>query len=242
VSLPLTPSGGTPSLRRGALAAAAIAFSIGTLSACGAGTQAQTLQVKPDNAATAVGDIAIQNATIITQPDRQSTGPAVVTGTLFNNGTTAQTLDSITVAGTGKEAEIKPAKGSGPLTIPAGGSVILGGKGNASAVLPSSREAVQDGNAQQVTFTFSETGDVKLRAFVVPAESFFTEWGPSEVPAAGGTATGKPSGSATASPSESAAGHTEAGTGTEAGAGTGAETGAGATDEASSSASYSAGY
>jgi hypothetical protein len=214
-------------------------FSIGALSACGAGNNAQSLEIKPDNAATAVGDIKIQNATIITQPDLKSTGPAVVTGKLFNNGTTAQTLESITVVGTNKKAELKPAKGSGPLTIPAGGSVILGGKGNASAVLPSSREAVQDGNAQQVTFTFSETGDIKLRAFVVPAESFFTEWGPSEKPAAGGEASqsataGTPSGAASASPSEAASPEAEAGSG--------AETGAGAADEASSSASHSAGH
>ena len=40
------------SLRRGALAAAAIVFSIASLAACGAGNDAQTLEVKPDNAAT----------------------------------------------------------------------------------------------------------------------------------------------------------------------------------------------
>jgi copper(I)-binding protein len=216
VSLPLTPSGGTPSLRRGALAATAIAISIGALTACGAGNDAQTLQVKPDNAATTVGDIKVQNATIITQPDLQSTGPAVVTGTLFNNGTTAQTLESIRVAGTNKRAQIKPAKGSGPLTIPAGGSVILGGKGNASAVLPSSREAVQDGNAQQVTFTFSKTGDVKLRAFVVPAEHFFTKWGPTELPKPAASASRSASPAARASASVAASGEAvtgEAGTG-----------------------------
>ncbi|MER5183589.1 DUF461 domain-containing protein [Streptomyces sp. NPDC002896] len=235
MSLPLTPSGGIPSLRRGVLAAAAVVLSISALSACAAGNNAQTLEVKPDNAATAVGDIKIQNATIITQPDLQSTGPAVVTGTLFNNGTTAQTLESITVVGTNKKAEIKPAKGSGPLTIPAGGSVILGGKGNASAVLPSSREAVQDGNAQQVAFTFSETGDVKLRAFVVPAEHFFTEWGPSEKPS---PTAGTPS--PTASPTKAGSGEAAAGSSAE--AGTGAETGTGASDEASSSASHSSGH
>ncbi|MBA2947252.1 DUF461 domain-containing protein [Streptomyces himalayensis] len=232
MSLPLTPSGGTPSLRRGVLAAAAVVFSIGALSACGAGNNAQTLEIKPDNAATAVGDIKIQNATIITQPDLKSTGPAVVTGKVFNNGTTAQTLESITVVGTNKKAELKPAKGSGPLTIPAGGSVILGGKGNASAVLPSSREAVQDGNAQQVTFTFSETGDIKLRAFVVPAESFFTEWGPSDAPTPSPTKTASPA--AGASASEAASGEAEAGSGTEAGTG--------ATAEASSSTSHSSGH
>lgn len=130
------------SLRRGALAAAAITFSIAALSACAAGNNAQTLEIKPDNAATSVGDIKIQNAIVITQPDLESTGPAAISATLFNSGSSAQTLDSIKVDGTSKGAVLKPAKG-GSLTIPAGGSLIIGGKDNAAAVLPSSREAVQ---------------------------------------------------------------------------------------------------
>ncbi|MDU0254681.1 DUF461 domain-containing protein [Streptomyces sp. PU10] len=175
------------SLRRGALAAAAIAFSIASLAACGAGHNAQTLEIKPDHAATTVGDIDVQNAVVITQPDLESTGPAVVAVTLFNNGRSDQTLESVTVPGTGKSAELKPAKGKkGDLVVPAGGRLILGGEGNAAAVLPSSREALQDGNAQKITFTFSKTGEVSLRALVVPAESYFTEWGPSDVPSAPG--------------------------------------------------------
>ncbi|MGY0068189.1 DUF461 domain-containing protein [Streptomyces sp. QTS137] len=171
------------SLRRGAIAAAALAFSIAPLSACAAGNNAQSLQIQPDNAATTVGVIKVQNAIVVTQPDRESTGPAVVSATLFNEGRTDQTLESVTLPGTGKTAELSPAEG-GSLTVPAGGRLILGGAGNASAVLSSSREAVQDGNAQPVTFTFSETGDVSLRALVYPAEGFFSDWGPSDVPTA----------------------------------------------------------
>ncbi|MFC8216163.1 DUF461 domain-containing protein, partial [Streptomyces sp. NPDC057296] len=125
------------SLRRGALAAAAIAFSIASLAACGAGHNAQSLEIKPDNAATTVGDIQIQNAVVITQPDLESTGPAVVSATLFNNGRSDQTLESITVAGTDKTAELKPAEGQkGGLTVPAGGRLVVGGEDNAAAVLP----------------------------------------------------------------------------------------------------------
>ncbi|MFZ3569057.1 DUF461 domain-containing protein [Streptomyces sp. BH097] len=212
------------SLRRGSLAAAAIAFSIASLAACGAGNNAQTLEVKPDNAATSVGDIKIQNATVVTQPDRESKGPAVVTGTLFNNGSTAQTLDAITVDGVGKSAKLTDAKGASKITVPAGGSVVLGGKGNASAELPNSRTAVLDGNAQPITFSFSKAGDVKLKAFVVPADGYFKKWGPSEIPAAPGAsadpstsastsatpddkASASTGASATASESEHAAGH-----------------------------------
>ncbi|MFD6037230.1 DUF461 domain-containing protein [Streptomyces griseoincarnatus] len=191
------------SLRRGALAAAAIAISIASLSACAAGNNAQTLQIQPDNAATTVGDIQVQNATVITQPDLESTGPAVISATLFNSGAEDQTLESVTVPGTGKTAELSPAEG-GDLVVPAGGSLILGGEGNASAVLPSSREAVQDGNAQKITFTFSETGEVSLRAIVFPAERFFESWGPSEAPAAG--ASTSPSADASGEPGEETAG------------------------------------
>ncbi|MER6620013.1 DUF461 domain-containing protein [Streptomyces sp. NPDC000931] len=201
------------SLRRGALAAAAIAFSIASLSACAAGHDAQSLEIQPDNASAAVGDIKVQNATVITQPDLESTGPAVVSATLFNEGRTDQTLESVTIPGTGKTAELSPAEG-GSLTVPAGGSLILGGEGNASAVLPSSREAVQDGNAQKVTFTFSEAGDVSLRAIVFPAEHFFESWGPSEEAAAPGAST-EPSAEASAESSdEPAAGDTDEATGT----------------------------
>ncbi|MBO1337448.1 DUF461 domain-containing protein [Streptomyces sp. VRA16 Mangrove soil] len=193
------------SLRRGALAAAAIAFSIASLAACGAGNSAQTLEVKPDNAATTVGDIKVQNATVITQPDLSSKGPAVVTATLFNNGKTDQTLDGITVDGVGKTAKLTDAKGGSTITVPAHGSVVLGGKGNASAELPNSRTAVLDGNAQPITFSFSEAGAVKLRAFVVPAESYFEKWGPSSMPAtpsASATASSSASSSSSESPSD----------------------------------------
>ncbi|WP_367322250.1 DUF461 domain-containing protein [Streptomyces sp. HUAS ZL42] len=202
------------SLRRGALAASALAFSIASLAGCAAGNDSQTLEIKPDNAATSVGDIKLQNVLVITQPDLESTGPAVISATVFNTGRTAQTLDSITLDG-GESADISPAKGKGELTIPAGGSVVIGGENNASAVLPRGREAVQDGNAQKLTFTFSETGEVSLRAFVVPAKGYFSKWGPSEMPAAPGaspsesaseSASGEPGEGTAGSPSESASG------------------------------------
>jgi hypothetical protein len=126
---------------------------------------------------------------------------------VFNTGKTAQTLESITVPGTGKTAELKPAEG-GSLSIPAHGSLVIGGENNASAVLSGSREAVKDGNAQKITFTFSETGAVSLRAFVVPAEGYYASWGPTEVPEApadtaspSASTSGEPGASASPSPS-----------------------------------------
>ncbi|MFG2863149.1 DUF461 domain-containing protein [Streptomyces sioyaensis] len=200
------------SLRRGVLAATVLSLSIATLSACGAGNDAQTLQVKPDNAATSVGDIKIQNASVVTQPDVNAKGPAVISATVFNNGAKDQKLTAISVDGTGQSAKLSPTTGSGPVTVPAGGSIVIGGKGDASAVLASGREAVKDGNAQPLTFTLSSAGKVKINAYVVPATSYFAGYGPSQLPQPSGSASpsgsgkpsasGKPSGSA--SPSGSA--------------------------------------
>ncbi|WP_171165043.1 DUF461 domain-containing protein [Streptomyces sp. I05A-00742] len=198
------------SLRRGALAATVLALSIASLSACGAGNDAQTLQVKPDNAATAVGDIKLQNVNVITQPGQTTTGPAVITGQVFNNGDKAQSLNAVKLPGKNVTVQLKGAKGNGPVEIPAGGSLTLGGKGNASAVLPNGRESLKDGEQQQLSFVFSSTGDVRVGAFVVPATSYFKDWGPAEAPQSpqpgkpGGGKQGKPGASAPASPGASA--------------------------------------
>ncbi|MGK5548098.1 DUF461 domain-containing protein [Streptomyces sp. URMC 127] len=182
------------SLRRGALAATALVLSIASLSACAAGNSAQTLEVKPDNAATSVGDIKLQNVNVITQPDLKAKGPAVITGQVFNNGDKDQTLRAITLPGkNGAKVKLTAAKGSGDIVVPAGGSVLLGGKGNASAVLPDGREAIKDGEQQGLAFDFSRTGEVRIGAFVVPATSYFKDWGPAE---AAPTPAGSPSGAA----------------------------------------------
>lgn len=188
------------SLRHGALAATAIVFSIAALSACGAGKNAQTLEVRPDNAATSSGDIKIQNANVVTQPVRGANGPAVVTATLFNNGTTAETLDAITLPGSSGSVELHAAKGSGPVVVPAGGRVILGGAGNAAAVIENGHEATQNGNVQPLVFKLSKTGSITLGASVVPSNSYFKGFGPSSLP----ELPRKPEESPEASPSGSA--------------------------------------
>ncbi|ALO09973.1 Putative lipoprotein [Streptomyces venezuelae] len=181
------------SLRRGALAATAIVFSIAALSACGAGNDAQTLQVKPDNAAVTVDDVKIQNALVITQPHRGVKGPAVVSATVFNNGRTPQTLDAITLPGTSATVKLTAAAGAtGPITVPPLGSVVIGGEGNATATIENGTAAARNGDAQKVVFKLSKTGEVGLDAFVVPATSYFTEFGPSIVPAPPGSETTAP--------------------------------------------------
>ncbi|MEU5150969.1 DUF461 domain-containing protein [Streptomyces yangpuensis] len=192
------------SLRRGALAATAVVFSIASLAACGAGNDAQTLQIKPDNASATKGDIEIQNAMVITQGEKDKKGPAVVSATVFNNGTKAQTLDGITLADGKGTVALKPAGGAAKITVPAGGSVVLGGTGNASAVIENGSEAAKNGDVQKVVFQLSSTGGVELQAFVVPATGMYAGFGPSAAPAA--TPSGSPAGSPSGTPSGSPAG------------------------------------
>ncbi|GAA2062410.1 lipoprotein [Streptomyces albiaxialis] len=181
------------SLRRGTLAATTLALAVATLTACGAGNDAQTLEIKPDNAAKTVGDIKIQNVNIVTEAE--GSGPATVTGRIFNDGAKDQTLKAVTVGSAGR-AELSPAKGEKTLTVPAGGSLALGGKQNAAALLTDSKAAgVRDGNAHAVVFDLSTTGAVKMRATVVPAKHGYDKVGPSAGPSI-------PEG--TGSPSESA--------------------------------------
>lgn len=105
------------SLRRGALAATAVVFSIASLAACGAGNDAQTLQIKPDNAAVTKGEIKIQNALVISQGAKDKKGPSAVSATLFNSGTKEQTLDGITLAGGKGKVVLKAAEGTGKVTV-----------------------------------------------------------------------------------------------------------------------------
>ncbi|MEU1486274.1 DUF461 domain-containing protein [Streptomyces sp. NPDC005752] len=200
------------SLRHGALAATALVVSIGALTACGAGNDAQTLQVRPDNAATAVDDIKIQNLNIITQPEPDAEGPAVIAATLFNDGTKRQVVEKITLPGTSATVKLQAAKGKGPLVVPAGGRVIIGGKDNASAVIEDGRQAGAGGNVQNVAFTFSETGDVQLGAAIVPATGYFADFGPSTLPSAKPEPT--PSGSTSETPGAPSDGTSESPSGT----------------------------
>ncbi|HEV7628150.1 MAG TPA: DUF461 domain-containing protein [Streptomyces sp.] len=185
------------SIRRGTLAATALALAVATLSACAAGRDAQTLEIKPDNAATSIGHVKIQNVNIVTA---SASGASAVTARIFNDSRQDETLKSVTVKGAGARVKLSPAQGEKAMTVPAGGSLALGGKGNASAVLlEAGSGAVKDGNAQQVSFDLSRTGTVSLRATVVPTHGDYKKYGPTVQPSPSA-----PSGTASASPSDGA--------------------------------------
>ncbi|WP_461297322.1 DUF461 domain-containing protein [Streptomyces harbinensis] len=168
------------SLRRGAVAAV-FAFSTAVaLSACGAGLEAETQQIKPDNASAHVDDIKVQNVNVIL-PDGPE-GPAGVSARVFNEGTQPQVLESITLPGSDVVVELTPAEGESEVVVPARGSVALGGEGNASAFIADPAAAqIALGNAQEIVFLLSDTGAIELAATVVPAEAnwaYYADWGP----------------------------------------------------------------
>jgi copper(I)-binding protein len=190
------------SLRRGA-AAATLALSLSPLAACAAGQSAETVQIKPDNAAAIVGNIQIHNAVVLTT--RSGTGPATISARIYNNGSTKQALVSVTV-GSATKARLSDKNGGQSIVIPANGSVLLGGKGNPSATIPSLPKGLKAGDFQTVTFTFSQTGKVPVQALAEPATGYYAPYGPSVTPSPSvSTLTSSPSASASASVSESPA-------------------------------------
>jgi hypothetical protein len=180
------------SLRRGTLAATVLALSVATLSAGGAGPDAATQQIRPDNAMVHKDHIKIQDVQVITT-DLEG-GQATVTGRIFNTADKAETLESITLAGANGAVTLHPAKGK-DLTVPAHGWLTLGGEHHASAVVEDPEAAdIKNGEAQKI----SRTGAVSLRGLVVPVEHGLSRFGPSPAPS---SASGAPEPSAT--PSES---------------------------------------
>ncbi|UED84803.1 DUF461 domain-containing protein [Streptomyces profundus] len=169
------------SLRRG-VAAAFFAFPLFALTACGAGHNAETGNVRPDNASAQVEDIKVQSVNIIVPEEG---GPVGISASLFNSGTEDQTLEAVGLPGSGTAFELLPAENETRVVVPAGGSVALGGEGNAEAVIADPVAAdVRLGNAQHLVFLLSETGEVSLSARVVPATgafAYYQDWAPRPV-------------------------------------------------------------
>ena len=200
------------SLRRGALAAAALAACAATLTACGAGSNAATLGVSPDSASKQVGDIKVQAVNIITTQNGE--GPIGVSARIFNGGDSSQKLEAVRIKGVAGRVQLSPPEGRNSLSVPADGHLALGGEGHASATIPGAGK-LSPGQMQRITFVFSETGKVSLRAAVVPADQDdYAKFGPSSVPSPSGIPTEDPSPRPSA-PADSPSGSSPAGEETE---------------------------
>ncbi|ONK13495.1 hypothetical protein [Streptomyces sp. MP131-18] len=178
------------SLRRG-VAAAFFAFSIaGVTTACGAGNDAQTDRNRPDNASATVDDIKVQNVNVVL-PDGAD-GPGGISARLFNGGAEDQVLDAVVLTGADRPVELIPAEGESSIVVPARGSVALGGEGNPAAYIDDPAAVdVALGNAQQLVFVLSDTGEISLSARVVGGTedwAHYDDWGPTPTAPADPTA------------------------------------------------------
>jgi hypothetical protein len=190
------------SLRRGSLAATVLALSVATLSACGAGPDAATQTIKPDNAEVHSKHVKIQDVQVVTTD--LAGGQATITGRIFNNADKPEKLESITLGGANGAVTLHPAKGKS-LQVPAHGWLTLGGKDHASAVIDDPKAAdIKNGEAQKVVFHLSRTGTLSLRGLVVPVEHGLSRFGPSPAPSSASGApepSKKPTNSPSATPS-----------------------------------------
>ncbi|WP_055587288.1 hypothetical protein [Peterkaempfera griseoplana] len=182
------------SLRNGAIAALVLA--IAPLSACAASNDAATLQVQPDNAATSIGDnLRLNNILLVTRgagAAETETRPAAVSVNISNSGSTAEVLKAITVGDAGTAELVGPDGARVPqITIPAGGSLLLGGPGQPRAQVPDA--TVQEGGYAKVTFGFDAAGTVTTQAAVVTGRGDYAPFAPT----APSTPTAPPTGAAT---------------------------------------------
>lgn len=189
------------SLRRGSLAAIA-AIAIASLSACAAGNNAETLEVKPDNTSVTLGtDLRLNNIVVVTgdETSGEHTGPANVTVNISNTGAAPAKLQSINVEGGGTATLTDPSGAPlKELIIKPGDAVLLGGPGQPTARLASA--TLQVGGFVPTTFAFEQAGQVQAEAAVYANFGYYKGFGPTAAPVAPASPSASPSAAGAASP------------------------------------------
>ncbi|MFC8720107.1 DUF461 domain-containing protein [Kitasatospora sp. NPDC057198] len=203
------------SLRRGAAAAIVLA-AIVPLAACAAGNDASTLEIKPDNAATAIGtDVKLNNIVVVTPKGTAGaySGAANLTVNIANTGTADEVLTSLKIDDAAAKLTDESGAAVSDITLKPGQSVLIGAEGGPTASIPSSDLSV--GGYAKTTFTFKNAGEVSANANVQPAVGVYEGFGPkaaapspaaSASPSAEATASGSASPAASGSPSAGATG------------------------------------
>ncbi|MGA4540758.1 DUF461 domain-containing protein [Uniformispora flossi] len=168
------------SIRRGAVAAT-IALALAPLAAaCSSGTDAETTKIKPDTASVQVGNVKVQNLTLVS--GGPTSGAMALGGAFINDGDQAETLTQVAVDGATGNAELKSASGTGAITIPAHGAVYLTGGADsvvAKVASVSGDSPVTPGKYAKVTLTFKTAGSGSVRVQVHSPEDYFKQLAPS---------------------------------------------------------------
>lgn len=147
--------------RRRRLTAASMAVTAAlTLSACGTGFSAQTNQVyQPSVGANERGDVDSFNTLLVGNAD----GTATLSTALVNNLDDDQTLTSVSVTdGDGNELAVRSPRIALPLP-----SRVLTQTGGDDAAVFTVAEGAEPGDYVEVTFTFSDSGPLRVDTPVV---------------------------------------------------------------------------
>lgn len=169
-----------PHLRRFRLGLAAVlvvAVPSVALSGCAAGSDAETLQIRPDTPETALGQLKVQDVLLVTGPEGGG-GPLAVVAYVYNGGAAPDRLEGISVNELPQPAAIAPAPSHPGLGILPGQSLRIGGQGDTTAVLPNADNIVQAGDTRLVTLRFARSGEVTLWVPVQPAVGYLQGYGP----------------------------------------------------------------
>lgn len=163
---------------RKALAAALLVIAPAlALAGCGAGNDAETLQIAPDTPATTLGSLKVQNVVLVS-PAVGRGGPLAVTGSIFNGGTAPDQLQQVGINELPQPAVFTPTPQRPEMRIGPNESLQLGGPGNATAVVPNPADLVTAGQSRRVTFRFARQGEVTLWVPVQPATGIYAGFGP----------------------------------------------------------------
>lgn len=159
------------SVRRRRLTAASLAVVAGlSLSACGTSFSAQTNQVyQPGVGANERGDVEAHNTLLVGNQD----GSATLSAAVVNELDQVQTLDSVEVtAADGETLTVRSPKAA--LELPSGALTTLGGT-TANGVFVVT-EGAEPGSYVEITFTFSDSGPLVVKAPVVSRAEHASEY------------------------------------------------------------------
>jgi hypothetical protein len=151
-----------------ALVIAAVAGTAAAATGCAAGGGAATLQIQPDFAAGASGDIQALNMVVVVDP---ATGAAQVTGTVVNNGDRAATLSGVTLDG--KSVSVS----GGGLAVAPHAALNLAAASGPSLVLAHSGSLA--GHISPVALSFASGATISVAASTEANTGIYQQFQPS---------------------------------------------------------------
>ena len=116
-----------------------------------------------------VGDLLVQDTTIVTSPENPDRASVVFT--VFNTGAEDDSLASVTVGGT--DSILRTA----PLRVPSGTAVKVGGDSDNQVLVTGL--TTKAGSYAEVTMTFRNAGATTRRVLVVPGTGYYADYAPS---------------------------------------------------------------